>query len=574
MKQKVKQIITEPWLFIIICSVIFFSLVFIYSSTFAGTSNTNTSATVSNVVPAFTAAIPSDNGSDGTTPTNVGADTTFSATATDANGDQWHILVCNADDVSGTSCGTTTFCTGNTVNSGAESHCHRTALQGDAESVVWYAFACDATGCSANSQGSASPSPFKVNHPSGFSVFGSNSPQDPGVTITFTSTSSDADTDTANDTVSLYVCKANDFTGSACGAGGTWCSATAQASNPTCNASGVPIQDDNYSTYAFVIDSHGLASTGISQGTGAPITISNVAPVVSTVALLDTDGSGNLTLNTENNWTTGFKTTFTVTDANGCLNSSSGNEIASAATTIYRSDIGLATCTGGETSDYNNCYIPTDVTWAPSCEQDATGNTCSGASDTSVGWTCTFGIESYADSTNDTYSKYHAENWLAAAMATDDDAVDSDPTETASGNDLECFAASNATTSSIAYGSLNPGGDSADKTITIQSTGNVGLDENIYAVDDMSDGNSHTIAAGQQKASLAEITDWTTGTLWTHTKTNPTYRQTNIDKSTSSTPANVTVHWMLRVPNPQASGAYTATTVFGAHIGDNPDTEW
>ncbi len=87
-----------------------------------------------------------------------------------------------------------------------------------------------------------------------------------GDTITFKALASDSDIVPTSDTVSLYVCKANDFTGTACGAEGTWCYITGQASDPSCSYT-VSITDppgvNNY--YAFLIDNHNFQASNNPQ---------------------------------------------------------------------------------------------------------------------------------------------------------------------------------------------------------------------------------------------------------------------------------------------------------------------
>ena len=117
--------------------------------------------------------------------------------------------------------------------------------------------------CSSSSQGSASNgSPFEVNHVPTFSAISNTSGSiTTGNDVIFTTTASDSDIDGTTDTVTLYVCKSNDFTGTACGAGGVWCSSSASASNPTCSYT---IQqgdgDSSHNYYGYIIDNHSFAS--------------------------------------------------------------------------------------------------------------------------------------------------------------------------------------------------------------------------------------------------------------------------------------------------------------------------
>ncbi|MBI5421529.1 hypothetical protein HZA44_00125 [Candidatus Peregrinibacteria bacterium] len=164
-------------------------------SALAATSTTTLS--IGNDAPSFTAG-PSDNGSDGTTPTNAGSNVTFTATATDPNGDQWYLAVCKTNAITpGSNAAPTCASVPNTwaisgaTNSASQASITYATSAGDAESNDWYAFTCDkvvGTGsCSAMAQGAGSNgSPFKVNHRpvigtvTAGSSYGSNASVDPG----------------------------------------------------------------------------------------------------------------------------------------------------------------------------------------------------------------------------------------------------------------------------------------------------------------------------------------------------------------------------------------------------------
>ena len=100
-----------------------------------------------------------------------------------------------------------------------------------------------------------------------------------GNTVTFTSTASDADTDGSADTVQLFVCRANDFSAGACGAGGTWASGSVSASNPTAVYTVVSGDSDGSHTYyANVIDNHSFGSS--SNPRSSSFTTDVTAPTV------------------------------------------------------------------------------------------------------------------------------------------------------------------------------------------------------------------------------------------------------------------------------------------------------
>jgi len=195
---------------------------------------------VNNVAPSFSVAPYESPTSDDTTPTNLGANVTFKATASDGNGDQWYLAICKTNEISAGTDGPPT-CTGGewaistATDSASEATASYTVTASETlESYDWYAFACDKTSsapqCSAMSNSgteSGNESPFSVNHAPTFSSIIDEGSANPGATdFTVTGVAYDSDTATDTDTVSMYVCKSNDFTGSACGAGGTWCSKT------------------------------------------------------------------------------------------------------------------------------------------------------------------------------------------------------------------------------------------------------------------------------------------------------------------------------------------------------------
>ncbi|MFA5229924.1 MAG: hypothetical protein WC422_00375 [Candidatus Paceibacterota bacterium] len=101
-----------------------------------------------------------------------------------------------------------------------------------------------------------------------------------------------------------------------------------------------------------------MQSAGTAQGTDTTLTVSNVSPSItaSGVSLLDTDGSGDMTLTTAAGDTTGFKVTFTVTDNNSCETSAAGNEISSSFINVYRSGVTSASCDESANYDVDKCY--------------------------------------------------------------------------------------------------------------------------------------------------------------------------------------------------------------------------
>ncbi len=546
---------------IILTAIIVLAVNFlIYKEPKAEADSATTSVEIQNIVPAFSGNAAESTASTATAPTNVGGSITFQATATDTNGDQWKLLICKTSGTSGTDCdggASDRWCVASSfVNSGSQSTCSYTTQAGDGWSNAWFAYGCDATGCTATAnQGTGdSGTPFYTNHAPAFSSGSDDSGKNPGQTVTWSTTSSDTDTSA---TVTLYVCKTASFTSGASPAcdGGEWCHSTASASNATCGYELPSVYPDaNYSSYVYIVDQFGFVSAGTAQGTDTTLTVNNVAPSItaSGVSLLDTDGSGDMTLTTSAGDTTGFKVTFTVTDNNSCETSASGNEISSAFVNVYRSGVTSASCDESANYDVDKCYPDASASWTPSCSQDV--GTCSGTTDSDAAWTCTFPLGYTADPTvaNSTYA---AENWLASVQATDDDSANTGLVEASTGTEMGMFLSYDVTTESISYGALNPGGDSTETSTVMQAKGNVGVDEQLSGTN-MTSGEN-TIVVGQQKYNLTASQGWTAGTALT---TSPAEAELNVAKPKTGalTPTSST-YWVLRVPAAQATCTYSGT---------------
>jgi len=540
--------------------------------------NATTSVEVGNTVPAFTGGQEphEDPASATSTPTNVGDQVTFKAIASDANGDDWKLLICSSNTVTATSCDATTFCNSNFASSTAEATCSRTALVGDNETVAWYGFACDAVGCSAESHKTdldVGP-PFHVNHSPAFTVFSDDSPKNPNVSVAWHSTSSDPDSG-GSDTVTLYVCKTASFsTSTGCG-GGEWCHSDPISADPTCSTS-TPRPDGDYGSYGYVKDNHNFASTDTKQGFNSTMTVSNIAPSISasSINLLDTDGSGNLALTSEQAETSGFKVTFIVADDNSCQNITSGDEIASAFINVRMSEITQANCVASSTYNANNCY-PDASDWNPVCAASSTVDSCTGNTDTSVGWACTFSLQYHADATVTSTPKA-AYDWIAAAKATDDDSANTgliDSTDYS--NEMDKFMSYDLASTTLAYGSVAPNADSLEKTTTVEATGNVGLDENLsggnagnkgMCVTDYPTCSGAYIETGQQNYNLTQGLGWG-GAGHGDLSVTPTESELDCLKTTvTGTPATKDTYWYLRVPLGQAVGTYTGSNIIEGKV--------
>lgn len=521
----------------------------------------DTSVTVGNSAPSITVAPAESPASDATSPTNAGSDVTFNVTATDSNSENYYLAVCKTNSVaavngSAPTCPGSSWCISTATASAAQASCSYTTLTGDAESNVWYAFVCDsnagAAACSASSQGSGSGgSPFKVNHAPVFDTITNDGPANPGEDVTWTTsaTTADADTDGTSDTVKLVVCKTTGLSAGDCDGGGSdrWCQSSLVTNDPTCTYTvATPTPDGSVNAYAYVVDNHNMPASGGEQGTNSSFTVSNVAPVVSSVTL-----NGGLDITLTEGTTTSVSMTAVVTDNNSC------QDISSVEASLYRSGVGYAACDDNSEDDDNSCYA------VISCSVGG-GNTCDSSSDASASYTCTVSVQYFADPT-DAGTVYPTETWKNTVIGTDNNSA-ADDTELSTGVEMNSLVGYDVS-ASIAYGNLGVGqsNDPLDKTTTITATGNVGLDEEVSGTD-MDDGGVNTIAVAFQKYALATSTAYASGTSLS---TTPTELELNVLKTTSvGSPATKNTWWGLSIPLGTVAGVYSGTNTIVALKGE------
>ena len=516
-----------------------------------------TSVTVGNSAPTFTAGPAENPASSTTSPTNVGSSITFQATATDANNNNYYLIVCSTNSVTPGSgaaptCGATTYCTSTSTASGTQASCSKSALAGDSASNTWYAFVCDGiasgSACSTASQGSGdSGSPFIVNHVPTFSSPTNNSPVNPGATVTWTSTASDPD----SNNVMLLVCKTTGISGNTC-TGGAWCTSSLVASNPSCNYAVPSVNPDGANNaYVYIIDQFNFPSTSGSQGSNVPFTINNVAPTVSAVTI-----NGGSAIDLVESSTKSVTLTATVSDNNSC-----SGEISTVYGYVYRSGITYAGCdTAGEANN-NNCY--------PEISCSLVGGTCSGTTDASADYTCTVNLQYYADPT-DVNTLYPTENWLNTVKAIDNNSA-SGNTTVGAGVEVNSLTAFDIT-SSLAFGNLGAGqsNDPLDKTVTTTATGNVGLDQEHSGSANMCTdypacSGGTPIGVAYQKYSLASSTAYTSATALS---TTPSEVELNVPKPISTTPVTKNTWWGILIPTGTQPGTYSGVNTITAVKGE------
>lgn len=572
----------------------------------ARASTATTSVTVLNTPPTWdtsvyiqeTSGSGTTSSATGTSPTNSGSLIQWYASATDSSNDNYYVLICSNYASPTPVNGGAPTCSGGSANriavsaatqSGTAATLSTTTYNTDPNEIFYYyTYICDGnvTGAACNSeafsptsnltgktQATTSPnlSPFIVNHRPVFTGFVNTSPINPGGTVSWIATATDQDTygSTNLDTLKLFVCKAQDFTGTDCGPAGVWAtssfvtnSATATVTFPT------PYTKGSFGAYGYVIDYHGRHSaSGGQQTQNSQLVVNNVAPSIlsSSISLFSSTGTSPLILTNLATQTQNFSAQFTVTDQNSCMTASSSAEIISSLINVYRSSVASTSCRIAGNYNANNCY-PGQVgnaVWNYSCTPGA----CAGTSSATQVWTCTFPLWYIADAT-DPGSQFPSDNWLVTATSSDSSGATSSPSESSVGTELIQFLGYDISTTTIAYGGLQPG-QSADlvssTSVAILAEGNVGLDESLYG-DDMcpsyptcSGNATSTIFVANQKyssttVSYAAATSTLSGT--------PTTFALRVQKTTAtSTPQQKSTYWGILVPG--------TITLSGSYIGRN-----
>jgi hypothetical protein len=557
----------------------------VYIEHVKATSTTNTSVTVSNTAPDFATGgepyeVPASYSG---TPINVGASISFYATGEDANSDQYYLAICQTDAVTAgnnaaPTCTGGSWCVSSATNSGVATSCTYNALQTDPEGPnVWYAFICDkVTGvgdCSASQQGTGnSGSPFYINHRPSFSQItddgggGANSGADPGGSMTFTATASDPDTDGTSDTVKLVVCA--DTTGATYGgcSGTQLCVSSDSASNPSCVYTIPSVKDNgNYNYYAYVFDSHQLASA--SNYISGQYAVNNVAPVVSNVVI-----NGGSTITLIEDTTTNITVTATVADNNSCV------DISSVKSSIYRAPTYDYAACDDSIAEGNPNYCYAEIT----CSVAA--GTCTGNTDGSANYNCTISFQFHADpttgdGTDPTDPTWYADTWKSTVRAYDSAA--NHYFESVSGVEVQKTLGINITTS-IAYGSMTPDQDTgttldsdSDKTTPVEATGNVGMDLGFSGTDMCTSftppntcGGS-TIPVGNQKYAynVTQFIYSSEGTALTGTASE---EEVNVPKTTiTAIKANKKILWGIFIPPSTGIGTYSGQNTLTAYMGES-----
>jgi hypothetical protein len=569
-----------------------------------------TSTSISNLAPVFTVqpneswtqAYANDSHTDAraessaTYPTNVGTDLTISATATDANGDDYYLIVCK-DAVAATpgnfaapTCSSlpNTWAVGadTTQGSGTSVTFSTTGLTN--ETYSWYAYACDkvqggglctlatssqgGTLAEAGSPGAASGSPFHVNHRPVMGTLNSISVA-PGTTLNFklahSTQVSDPDTNASQNTVTLYVCTPEtttfDYYTNTCTGGAVVCHVDNvdptnsgdlvncnDAMSPKLNV--IPTKDQSYNVQLFLKDNHGFEQSG--GTTTQSYTITNVAPKIIDNSAYTVSGI-TLTAGTS----TPKSYTVVVEDDNG------DTDIAGVSAALYDHAVSNLLTSGlcTSASDKNCISQPTCTLSQNSDYLYATGNDHGGTAATLATATCAYTVWYDADYSTD---------WRMHANPKDEGAAVTDQTDSIAiaTNDL---AALNVAESTIAYGTLALGtSNSTGVQTTLQNYGNHLIDVLISGTD-MSGTPAGTIAAGQQQWGTSSGFSYGSGYTLLNTSAQGTEtngcthaqlaQRANHDTSTGQA-EDVARFWKIQIPASQVAGSYTGTNTFASTV--------
>jgi len=560
-----------------------------------------TTITVLNTPPQWLALATEEFESSSSTPTNSGTSISWVGLADNSGNAPYFLIVCSGTAtptpaaaasllvlgtappscVGGTQWGVSTATVASTVARVATTTTQIAPFAG--EVLPWFAWVCDDDPVNPRcnntfSQGlnATNSSPFHVNFRPTLTFATSTSPVNPGAALSFTSTSGDGNVVRGPDNIFLYVCAGNDFVPAtrSCVSGVLASTTGSVTSNAGAGLTLPPVlRDDVYFAYAFIVDQYNHAGSGGVHGTNIGYRVNNVAPTVAPSSI-SINGGLDISLTVPAGQTTNYSLNFETSDANSCVNASAGNEITGYSASVFRSGVGIGTCDGSSGSyNPNNCYPSgaATTTWNLVCTASSTS--CTGITDPTVTWSCSFPLWFVADPT-DSGSFYFDQDWTAAIAGVDDNNATGTRATSTSPVTLFSFPAIDLLTAEIPYGALEPGQDSGTltATTTIQSIGNTGLDQNLegesmcttFTTSNECVGSAtSTIPEFQQQFATSSVSYGSGAPLSSST---PQFLRLGVLKSTSTVSYTEGVtYWGIGVPGTiTLSGAYTGLNTFYA----------
>ena len=324
--------------------------------------------------------------------------------------------------------------------------------------------------------------------------------------------------------------------------------------------------EGSYDYYAYIFDNHGFAADDGDSKHGFVFTntVNNVAPEVTAVSL----NSGSDFTPDNEEATKDIEVTGTIKDDNGCIDV---DDAATADVSIYyykNAVTGYAECDAGGEADDNDCYP------VQNCSYD--GSSCTGTTDSDSTFTCTVALEYYVNPTDGSGSgdsSWWDYTWRATLIGTDGNIPD-----TLESTDIEMISVMAYDVddggAAIAYsGPLAPEEESSSVTNTVEATGNVGLDVNLYSVEDymctnFSTCDTDTMLISAQRWYGSEVA-WDSMTVLTTTSSDEL--ELNVGKTTSGTPASADVYWKITIPVAQETGSYTGQNTIAGKKGEAGD---
>ncbi|NBD73430.1 hypothetical protein GVX82_00095 [Patescibacteria group bacterium] len=548
------------------------------------------------------------------TPTNVGTSTVWEAQATDANAEDYYLIICTSDVTPTITAGNPPECDGGSANewaisplasSGDFAVAERTALGAgngtpvEAEENDWFAFICDSNSgtpsCNSDystgtSSGTDVASPFVVNNPVNFGAITNTGGALPGNEVTWDATASDTVDVLRTASFQLFVCATDVFDGN-CESGQGLGTSTAVSLDPSATTSiPNPAPDGTRDAYVFIADQFGLEATGPITGASNSsfYDILNATPTID-ADQVDLGSSTDITLTVEAGETPGIELNFDVADDNSCAidtngdGTSEGDEIASYVVNVHRSGIASSSCDEAGEYDPASCY-PQDVgpsVWNLSCSQRA--GSCTGVGDSEVTIECTFPLWFLAQPTDNAVepSFYESEHWVATVEAIDDDGATSTATTSTAIRELNQFLQFDVVQNDIAYGGIAPGNNSGTLSATsvLQATGNTGLDQDVQGSDmcvsypDCSSGiptATSTIFVYNQEWDITSGVTYGAGNTLFSTSS-PGDIEINISSTTAtSTFAEGTTYWGIQVPSSVTfAGDYRGVNTITGIVGES-----
>lgn len=276
------------------------------------------------------------------------------------------------------------------------------------------------------------------------------------------------------------------------------------------------------------------------------------APTVDSVTIAATSqgGSASAISLTENTTSTVY-IYGTVSDNNGCEEIDDADGGASTwAVAFYRTDVtDGATCTPSNADCYQDTEIDADIT-----------NCTPGGGDLTVDYEMDIDVYYYADATDAGSSPDHsATTWTANVSVTDDDGQTGTASATTELNTLKAINVE----SSIDYGTVALGADSAEQDITITNTGNDNdLDPTIEQASDWSC-TVGTIAVSYLHWNTTAAQSYWDGT--TTTNSGVDLSNMSILKATTTVHSSADdVYTILRLPTTGVGGSCTSVLTFTA----------